>query len=63
MRMLFVQLRIIPSVAGFQGFSRETKDIATLGRGGSDATAVAIAVALHADSCEVYTDVARGRLR
>lgn len=47
----------IPIVAGFQGFSRETKDITTLGRGGSDTTAVAIAVALNADLCEIYTDV------
>ncbi len=47
----------IPIVAGFQGFSRETRDITTLGRGGSDTTAVAIAVALGADLCEIYTDV------
>jgi aspartate kinase len=47
----------IPIVAGFQGFSRETKDITTLGRGGSDTTAVAIAVALNAQVCEIYTDV------
>ncbi len=44
-------------VAGFQGVSRETKDITTLGRGGSDTTAVALAAALHADACEIYTDV------
>jgi aspartate kinase len=47
----------IPIVAGFQGFSRETRDITTLGRGGSDTTAVAIAVAMSADVCEIYTDV------
>lgn len=47
----------IPIVAGFQGFSRETRDITTLGRGGSDTTAVAIAVAMEADMCEIYTDV------
>jgi aspartate kinase len=47
----------IPIVAGFQGFSRETRDITTLGRGGSDTTAVAIAVAMAADLCEIYTDV------
>ena len=47
----------IPIVAGFQGFSRETKDVTTLGRGGSDTTAVAIAVALEAEVCEIYTDV------
>ena len=44
-------------VAGFQGVSRETKDITTLGRGGSDTTAVALAAALGADACEIYTDV------
>jgi aspartate kinase len=44
-------------VAGFQGVSQETKDITTLGRGGSDTTAVAVAVALDADVCEIYTDV------
>lgn len=42
--------------AGFQGIS-DTADITTLGRGGSDTTAVALAAALHADSCEIYTDV------
>ena len=44
-------------VAGFQGVSQGTKDITTLGRGGSDTTAVAVAAALHADVCEIYTDV------
>ena len=44
-------------VAGFQGMNRETKDITTLGRGGSDATAVALAAALNADVCEIYSDV------
>jgi aspartate kinase len=44
-------------VAGFQGFSRLTGDITTLGRGGSDTTAVALAAALHAEVCEIYTDV------
>ncbi len=43
-------------VAGFQGISRE-EDITTLGRGGSDTTAVALATSLKADSCEIYTDV------
>ncbi len=43
-------------VAGFQGVS-ETKEITTLGRGGSDTTAVALACALKADACEIYTDV------
>ncbi|ONI61473.1 aspartate kinase [Okibacterium fritillariae] len=44
-------------VAGFQGFNRDTRDITTLGRGGSDTTAVALAAALGADVCEIYTDV------
>ena len=47
----------IPIVAGFQGVSQNTKDITTLGRGGSDTTAVALAAALSADVCEIYTDV------
>ncbi|TCP54206.1 aspartate kinase [Tamaricihabitans halophyticus] len=44
-------------VAGFQGVAQDTKDITTLGRGGSDTTAVALAAALNADVCEIYTDV------
>jgi aspartate kinase len=44
-------------VAGFQGVSQDTKDVTTLGRGGSDVTAVALAAALKADVCEIYTDV------
>lgn len=47
----------IPIVAGFQGVSYDSKDVTTLGRGGSDTTAVALAVALGADVCEIYTDV------
>ena len=47
----------IPIVAGFQGVSQNSKDITTLGRGGSDTTAVALAAALNADVCEIYTDV------
>ena len=47
----------IAIVAGFQGISQDTKDITTLGRGGSDTTAVALAAALDADVCEIYTDV------
>lgn len=47
----------IAIVAGFQGFNRESKDITTLGRGGSDTTAVALAAALKADLCEIYSDV------
>jgi len=44
-------------VAGFQGVDPASKDVTTLGRGGSDATAVALAAALSADRCEIYTDV------
>jgi len=47
----------IAIVAGFQGVSQDTKDITTLGRGGSDTTAVALAAALSADVCEIYSDV------
>ncbi|GAA2079314.1 aspartate kinase [Pseudolysinimonas kribbensis] len=47
----------IAIVAGFQGFNRDSRDITTLGRGGSDTTAVALAAALGADVCEIYTDV------
>jgi aspartate kinase len=47
----------IAIVAGFQGVSQSSKDITTLGRGGSDTTAVALAAALRADVCEIYTDV------
>jgi aspartate kinase len=45
-------------VAGFQGVSSATHDVTTLGRGGSDTTAVALAAALGADACEIFTDVA-----
>ena len=47
----------IAIVAGFQGFNRDSRDITTLGRGGSDTTAVALAAALKADICEIYSDV------
>jgi aspartate kinase len=47
----------IAIVAGFQGVSQDTKDVTTLGRGGSDTTAVALAAALTADVCEIYSDV------
>jgi aspartate kinase len=47
----------IALVAGFQGVSRTTRNITTLGRGGSDTTAVAVAAALDADVCEIYSDV------
>jgi aspartate kinase len=47
----------IAIVAGFQGIAQTTKDVTTLGRGASDTTAVALAAALGADECEIYTDV------
>jgi len=47
---------VVPVVAGFQGVSLD-RDVTTLGRGGSDTTAVALAAALGADRCEIYTDV------
>jgi aspartate kinase len=47
----------IAIVAGFQGFNRDSKDVTTLGRGGSDTTAVALAAGLNADLCEIYSDV------
>jgi aspartate kinase len=48
---------LVAIVAGFQGVSQDSKDVTTLGRGGSDTTAVALAAALGADVCEIYTDV------
>ncbi len=47
----------IPVIAGFQGITESSSDVTTLGRGGSDLTAVAVAAALDADLCEIYTDV------
>ena len=47
----------IPIIAGFQGVSEDTHDITTLGKGASDLTAIALAAALEADVCEIYTDV------
>lgn len=47
----------IAIVAGYQGVSQDSKDVTTLGRGGTDTTAVALAAALGADYCEIYTDV------
>nr|WP_244902290.1 aspartate kinase [Gluconobacter frateurii] len=47
---------IVPVIAGFQGIGPDNR-IATLGRGGSDTSAVAIAAAIHADQCDIYTDV------
>jgi len=52
-----LELGAVAIVAGFQGVSQESKDITTLGRGGSDTTAVALAAALEAEVCEIYTDV------
>ena len=52
-----LEIGAVAIVAGFQGVSQDTKDITTLGRGGSDTTAVALAAALHADVCEIYSDV------
>ncbi len=52
-----LDLGSIVLVAGFQGVSQDSKDVTTLGRGGSDTTAVALAAALGADVCEIYTDV------
>lgn len=52
-----VQAGNVAIVAGFQGMNRQTRDITTLGRGGSDTTAVALAAALDADVCEIYSDV------
>ncbi len=51
-----LQEGVVPVVAGFQGMN-ETQDFTTLGRGGSDLSAVALAAALRADVCEIYTDV------
>ncbi len=52
-----LEMGAVAIVAGFQGVSQDTKDITTLGRGGSDTTAVALAAALNADVCEIYSDV------
>src|SRR4029077_7457901 len=51
--------REVAVISGFQGISHETGRITTLGRGGSDTSAVAIAAAIHADRCDIYTDVDR----
>ncbi|MBS1846093.1 MAG: aspartate kinase [Actinobacteria bacterium] len=55
-RQALEQDRIV-LVAGFQGVSTDSRDVTTLGRGGSDTTAVALAAALDAEVCEIYTDV------
>jgi len=53
----FKENREVAVIAGFQGIHRDTGRITTLGRGGSDTSAVAIAAAVHADRCDIYTDV------
>jgi aspartate kinase len=53
----FKERNEVAVIAGFQGVDQETGRIATLGRGGSDTSAVAIAAAIHADRCDIYTDV------
>jgi len=53
---LCLQDNVVPVVAGFQGISTDG-EITTLGRGGSDTTAIAVAAALHAERCDIYTDV------
>ncbi|MGB7018068.1 MAG: aspartate kinase, partial [Xanthobacteraceae bacterium] len=53
----FKERREVAVIAGFQGVHKETNRITTLGRGGSDTSAVAIAAAIRADRCDIYTDV------
>jgi aspartate kinase len=53
----FKERKEVAVIAGFQGINPETGRITTLGRGGSDTSAVAIAAAIHADRCDIYTDV------
>src|SRR5216110_201309 len=53
----FRERREVAVIAGFQGLHKETGRVTTLGRGGSDTSAVAIAAAIHADRCDIYTDV------
>ncbi len=53
----FKERKEVAVISGFQGISEETRRITTLGRGGSDTSAVAIAAAIHADRCDIYTDV------
>jgi len=53
----FKERKEVAVIAGFQGIHKETGRITTLGRGGSDTSAVAIAAAIHADRCDIYTDV------
>src|SRR5919112_877097 len=53
----FKERKEVAVISGFQGIHKETKRVTTLGRGGSDTSAVAIAAAIHADRCDIYTDV------
>ena len=53
----FTERKEVAVIAGFQGLHKETGRITTLGRGGSDTSAVAVAAAIHADRCDIYTDV------
>src|SRR5438552_7251391 len=53
----FRERREVAVIAGFQGLHKETGRVTTLGRGGSDTSAVAVAAAIHADRCDIYTDV------
>jgi aspartate kinase len=53
----FKERKEVAVIAGFQGLHKDTGRITTLGRGGSDTSAVAIAAAIHADRCDIYTDV------
>ena len=53
----FKERKEVAVIAGFQGVNKETGRISTLGRGGSDTSAVAVAAAIHADRCDIYTDV------
>src|SRR6188768_982288 len=53
----FKDRKEVAVIAGFQGINPQTSRITTLGRGGSDTSAVAIAAAIHADRCDIYTDV------
>jgi aspartate kinase len=53
----FKERKEVAVIAGFQGMHKETRRVTTLGRGGSDTSAVAVAAAIHADRCDIYTDV------
>jgi aspartate kinase len=53
----FKDRREVAVIAGFQGMHKDTRRVTTLGRGGSDTSAVAVAAAIHADRCDIYTDV------